>query len=96
MNVYLTYRVCRWFEGFSWEFIQKGTLVAPFVPKVNDRKTTFVNISLLLLYLFSSLSYLSIILFKVEHDADTSNFDTFAEDDSPEPQEDLTGWDKEF
>ena len=24
----------RWFEGFSWEFLKKGTLGAPFVPKV--------------------------------------------------------------
>jgi len=27
---------------------------------------------------------------------DTSNFDYFAEDDSPEPEDDLTGWDKDF
>ncbi|CAF0735498.1 unnamed protein product [Adineta steineri] len=33
---------------------------------------------------------------KVETDADTSNFDYFAEDDAPEPEDDLTGWDKEF
>jgi hypothetical protein len=34
--------------------------------------------------------------FQVEHDADTSNFDFFPEDDAPEPEDDLTGWDKEF
>jgi len=33
---------------------------------------------------------------KVAHDADTSNFDVFPEDDSPDPEDDLTGWDKEF
>ena len=33
---------------------------------------------------------------QVDNDADTSNFDTFAEDDAPEPDDDLTGWDKEF
>ncbi|CAF1362888.1 unnamed protein product [Adineta steineri] len=33
---------------------------------------------------------------KVDHDADTSNFDEFPEDDSPEPEDDLTGWDKDF
>ncbi|CAF0957572.1 unnamed protein product [Adineta ricciae] len=33
---------------------------------------------------------------KVEHDADTSNFDVFAEDEGPEPEDDLTGWDKDF
>jgi hypothetical protein len=25
----------RWFEGFSWECLKKGTLVAPYIPKVN-------------------------------------------------------------
>jgi len=33
---------------------------------------------------------------QVEHDGDTSNFDFFAEDDAPEAEDDLTGWDKEF
>ena len=33
---------------------------------------------------------------KVESDVDTSNFDHFPEDTSPEPDDDLTGWDKEF
>jgi hypothetical protein len=32
----------------------------------------------------------------VENDTDTSNFDYFAEDESPEPDDDLSGWDKEF
>lgn len=32
----------------------------------------------------------------MEHDGDTSNFDYFPEDDGPEPEEDLSGWDKEF
>ena len=35
-------------------------------------------------------------LFQIENDADTSNFDFFAEDDAPEPEDDLTGWDKDF
>lgn len=55
----------KWFEGFSWECLKKGTLAAPYVPKI-------------------------------DHDADTSNFDFFAEDDGPEPEDDLTGWDKDF
>ncbi|CAF1086523.1 unnamed protein product [Rotaria sp. Silwood1] len=55
----------QWFEGFSWECLKKGTLIAPYIPKV-------------------------------EHDVDTSNFDYFAEDNLPEPEDDLTGWDKEF
>jgi len=55
----------KWFEGFSWECLQKGTLIAPYIPKI-------------------------------EHDADTSNFDNFGEDDAGEPADDLTGWDKEF
>ncbi|CAF4700625.1 unnamed protein product, partial [Rotaria magnacalcarata] len=32
---------------------------------------------------------------KVEHEVDTSNFDYFPEE-STEPEDDLTGWDKEF
>ncbi|CAF1524292.1 unnamed protein product [Adineta ricciae] len=55
----------KWFEGFSWECLKKGTLTAPYIPKV-------------------------------ENDADTQNFDYFPEDDSAEPDDDLTGWDKEF
>ncbi|CAF3062860.1 unnamed protein product [Rotaria socialis] len=55
----------QWFEGFSWECLKKGTLAAPYTPKV-------------------------------EHEVDTSNFDYFPEDESTEPEDDLTGWDKEF
>ncbi|CAF1656595.1 unnamed protein product, partial [Didymodactylos carnosus] len=32
----------------------------------------------------------------INTDTDTSNFDTFPEDDSEIPEDDLTGWDKEF
>lgn len=32
----------RWFEGFSWEFLKKGTLTAPYVPKVNKSKFLFI------------------------------------------------------
>lgn len=48
--------------------------------------------------IFGVLFSLSIrfLCVKVDHDADTSNFDAFPEDDSPEPGDDLTGWDKEF
>ncbi|CAF1025239.1 unnamed protein product [Didymodactylos carnosus] len=55
----------KWFEGFSWECLRKGTLSPPFTPRVNT-------------------------------DIDTSNFDVFPEDDSGIPDDDLTGWDKEF
>lgn len=33
---------------------------------------------------------------QIDHDGDTSNFDFFGEDDAPEPEDDLTGWDKDF
>jgi len=48
--------------------------------------------------LFYCLLFLKISNFflKVEHDGDTSNFDFFPEDDAPEPEDDLTGWDKDF
>jgi len=33
---------------------------------------------------------------KVENDMDASNFDFFPEDECKLPEDDLTGWDKEF
>lgn len=32
--VTLLFSYSRWFEGFSWECLQKGTLIAPYIPKV--------------------------------------------------------------
>jgi cGMP-dependent protein kinase len=77
---FLIISVFRWFEGFSWECLKKGTLAAPYVPKVR----------------YSFVFNTSKFSFKIENDADTSNFDFFAEDDTPEPEDDLTGWDKDF
>jgi hypothetical protein len=73
----------RWFEGFSWECLKKGTLTTPFTPKVKRVDSFFVH-------------QCTSSIVQVENDADTSNFDYFPEDDAPEPEDDLTGWDKDF
>ncbi|XP_062409980.1 cGMP-dependent protein kinase 1-like [Sardina pilchardus] len=55
----------KWFEGFNWDGIRKGTLTAPFVPTVDGP-------------------------------LDTSNFDSFPDDQEEPPPDVETGWEVEF
>uniref|UniRef100_I3IV25 cGMP-dependent protein kinase n=1 Tax=Oreochromis niloticus TaxID=8128 RepID=I3IV25_ORENI len=52
----------KWFEGFNWEGLKKGTLTPPIIPNVID----------------------------------TSNFDSFPEDNEDPPPDDNSGWDVDF
>uniref|UniRef100_A0A3Q3N782 cGMP-dependent protein kinase n=1 Tax=Mastacembelus armatus TaxID=205130 RepID=A0A3Q3N782_9TELE len=53
----------KWFEGFNWEGLKKGTLTPPIIPNVT---------------------------------VDTSNFDSFPEDNEDPPPDDNSGWDIDF
>ncbi|XP_007895192.1 cGMP-dependent protein kinase 1 isoform X4 [Callorhinchus milii] len=55
----------KWFEGFNWEGLRKGTLTPPIVPSVTSP-------------------------------TDTSNFDSFPEDNDDPPPDDNSGWDADF
>ncbi|MGH0138290.1 UNVERIFIED_CONTAM: hypothetical protein FKN15_066088 [Acipenser sinensis] len=55
----------KWFEGFNWEGLRKGTLTPPIVPNVTSP-------------------------------TDTSNFDSFPEDNEDPPPDDNSGWDTDF
>ncbi|XP_040217999.1 cGMP-dependent protein kinase 1 isoform X2 [Rana temporaria] len=55
----------KWFEGFNWEGLRKGTLTPPIVPSVSSP-------------------------------TDTSNFDSFPEDNDDPPPDDNSGWDTDF
>ncbi|KAM9727548.1 cGMP-dependent protein kinase 1 isoform 1-T1 [Menidia menidia] len=55
----------KWFEGFNWEGLKKGTLTPPIVPNVTSA-------------------------------VDTSNFDSFPEDNEDPPPDDNSGWDVDF
>ncbi|XP_013918252.1 PREDICTED: cGMP-dependent protein kinase 1 [Thamnophis sirtalis] len=55
----------KWFEGFNWEGLRKGTLTPPIVPSVASP-------------------------------TDTSNFDSFPEDNDEPPPDDNSGWDIDF
>uniref|UniRef100_A0A8C6PP38 cGMP-dependent protein kinase n=1 Tax=Nothobranchius furzeri TaxID=105023 RepID=A0A8C6PP38_NOTFU len=55
----------KWFEGFNWEGLKKGTLTPPIVPNVTSP-------------------------------VDTSNFDSFPEDNEDPPPDDNSGWDVDF
>ncbi|KAL2083332.1 hypothetical protein ACEWY4_021105 [Coilia grayii] len=55
----------KWFEGFNWEGLRKGTLSPPIVPNVTSP-------------------------------TDTSNFDSFPEDNEDPPPDDNSGWDMDF
>ncbi|MBN3302736.1 KGP1 kinase, partial [Amia calva] len=55
----------KWFEGFNWEGLRKGTLTPPIIPNVTSP-------------------------------TDTSNFDSFPEDNDDPPPDDNSGWDTDF
>ncbi|KAM4032277.1 cGMP-dependent protein kinase 1 isoform 2-T2 [Anomaloglossus baeobatrachus] len=55
----------KWFEGFNWEGLRKGTLTPPIIPSVASP-------------------------------TDTSNFDSFPEDNDDPPPDDNSGWDVDF
>ncbi|XP_023686656.1 cGMP-dependent protein kinase 1 isoform X1 [Brienomyrus brachyistius] len=55
----------KWFEGFNWEGLRKGTLTPPIIPSVTSP-------------------------------TDTSNFDSFPEDNDDPPPDDNSGWDTDF
>uniref|UniRef100_W5MGZ0 cGMP-dependent protein kinase n=1 Tax=Lepisosteus oculatus TaxID=7918 RepID=W5MGZ0_LEPOC len=55
----------KWFEGFNWEGLRKGTLTPPIIPNVTSP-------------------------------TDTSNFDSFPEDNDDPPPDDNSGWDNDF
>ncbi|XP_031655553.1 cGMP-dependent protein kinase 1 isoform X3 [Oncorhynchus tshawytscha] len=55
----------KWFEGFNWEGLRKGTLTPPIIPDVSSS-------------------------------TDTSNFDSFPEDNDDPPPDDMSGWDTDF
>ncbi|XP_073541594.1 cGMP-dependent protein kinase 1 isoform X5 [Phyllobates terribilis] len=55
----------KWFEGFNWEGLRKGTLTPPIIPSVASP-------------------------------TDTSNFDSFPEDNDDPPPDDNSGWDIDF
>ncbi|XP_017339835.1 cGMP-dependent protein kinase 1 isoform X2 [Ictalurus punctatus] len=55
----------KWFEGFNWEGLRKGTLTPPIIPEVSSP-------------------------------TDTSNFDSFPEDNEDPPPDDNSGWDTDF
>ncbi|XP_078422069.1 protein kinase cGMP-dependent 1b isoform X2 [Cetorhinus maximus] len=55
----------KWFEGFNWEGLRKGTLTPPIVSSVTSP-------------------------------TDTSNFDSFPEDNDDPPPDDNSGWDADF
>ncbi|MGH0115498.1 UNVERIFIED_CONTAM: hypothetical protein FKN15_024828 [Acipenser sinensis] len=55
----------KWFEGFNWEGLRKGTLTPPIIPTVTSP-------------------------------TDTSNFDSFPEDNEDPPPDDNSGWDTDF
>ncbi|XP_069467406.1 cGMP-dependent protein kinase 1 isoform X3 [Ambystoma mexicanum] len=55
----------KWFEGFNWEGLRKGTLTPPIIPSVASP-------------------------------TDTSNFDSFPEDNDEPPPDDNSGWDVDF
>ncbi|XP_061491345.1 cGMP-dependent protein kinase 1 isoform X3 [Rhineura floridana] len=55
----------KWFEGFNWEGLRKGTLTPPIIPSVASP-------------------------------TDTSNFDSFPEDNDEPPPDDNSGWDTDF
>ncbi|XP_029540570.1 cGMP-dependent protein kinase 1 isoform X5 [Oncorhynchus nerka] len=55
----------KWFEGFNWEGLRKGTLTPPIIPEVASS-------------------------------TDTSNFDSFPEDNDDPPPDDMSGWDTDF
>ncbi|XP_072335036.1 cGMP-dependent protein kinase 1 isoform X3 [Scyliorhinus torazame] len=55
----------KWFEGFNWEGLRKGTSTPPIVSSVTSP-------------------------------TDTSNFDSFPEDNDDPPPDDNSGWDADF
>ncbi|XP_051773404.1 cGMP-dependent protein kinase 1a isoform X1 [Ctenopharyngodon idella] len=55
----------KWFEGFNWDGLRKGTLTPPIIPNVTSS-------------------------------TDTSNFDSFPEDNEDPPPDDNSGWDTDF
>ncbi|MEE6485486.1 hypothetical protein FKM82_014302 [Ascaphus truei] len=62
----------KWFEGFNWEGLRKGTLTPPIIPSF------------------------SFLISQVSSPTDTSNFDSFPEDNDEPPPDDNSGWDVDF
>uniref|UniRef100_A0A8C2C9Q2 cGMP-dependent protein kinase n=1 Tax=Cyprinus carpio TaxID=7962 RepID=A0A8C2C9Q2_CYPCA len=63
----------KWFEGFNWDGLRKGTLTPPIIPNAN-------------IFFF----------LQVTSSTDTSNFDSFPEDNEDPPPDDNSGWDTDF
>lgn len=84
--------IFRWFEGFNWEGLKKGTLTPPIIPIVSAVASAHC--------VFCCLTLLWAISFvpcnQVKSPVDTGNFDSFPEDNEDPPPDDNSGWDVDF
>lgn len=99
----------RWFEGFNWEGLRKGTLTPPILPDVSQPTFIYYLISLQgrQFQQWSGIGTVSlekkihnpsitVISAQVSSATDTSNFDNFPEDTDEPPPDDNSGWDYDF
>lgn len=84
--------VFRWFEGFNWEGLKKGTLTPPIIPIVSAVASAHcVSRCLTLLWAIPFVPRN-----QVKSPVDTGNFDSFPEDNEDPPPDDNSGWDVDF
>lgn len=96
----------RWFEGFNWEGLRKGTLTPPILPDVsqltfhvggkadnfsNDVASTQFHQKRKFI-----IPSMTVISAQVSSSTDTSNFDNFPEETEEPPPDDNSGWDYDF
>lgn len=84
--------IFRWFEGFNWEGLKKGTLTPPIIPIVSAVASAHcVPCCLTSLWAFPFVP-----CNQVKSPVDTGNFDSFPEDNEDPPPDDNSGWDVDF
>lgn len=86
--------ILRWFEGFNWEGLKKGTLTPPIIPIVSAVASTHCMSRDVLFDFTLSDSFCPSN--QVKSPVDTGNFDSFPEDNEDPPPDDNSGWDVDF
>lgn len=95
----------RWFEGFNWEGLRKGTLTPPIMPDVSQfpfhilvKQTTSVVRQHRQFHRKRKvvIPWITAFSAQVSSSTDTSNFDNFPEDTDEPPPDDNSGWDYDF
>jgi cGMP-dependent protein kinase len=95
----------KWFDGFNWEGLEKRTLKPPIVPSVRHLSILKINSIMEIRgihinstnnsFQYTVILKIHLIYPQVKNATDVSNFDDYP-DDEDQPEDDVTGWDRDF